>query len=123
MRRLAELGFRERSGLVLAPLAFLGAGFGLTGSLDFEPRWALAVALVMAVLWITESIPLWLTALLPLLLFPLVVPAMLASVRATALVLEGDPMTQLPSWVGLLAAFNGVYWSLCGLLFGRVVED
>ena len=26
-------------------------------------------------------------------------------------------------WMGLLAAFNLIYWSLCGLLFGRVVED
>lgn len=61
--------------------------------------------------------------LLPLLLFPLVVPALLSSVKATALVLAGDPMGQLPSWLGLLTAFNLIYWSLCGLLFGRVVED
>jgi heme exporter protein B len=61
--------------------------------------------------------------LLPLLLFPLVVPALLSSVKATALVLTGDPMSQLPSWLGLLAAFDVLYWSLCGLLFGRVVED
>jgi heme exporter protein B len=61
--------------------------------------------------------------MLPLLLFPLVVPALLAAVKATQLSLTGDPMRQLPSWLGLLAAFNAVYWSLCGLLFGRVVED
>jgi heme exporter protein B len=61
--------------------------------------------------------------MLPLLLFPLVVPAMLAAVRATCIVLEGDPMGQLGGWVGLLVAFDAIYWSLCGLLFGRVVED
>jgi heme exporter protein B len=61
--------------------------------------------------------------LLPLLLFPLVVPALLSAVKATTLVLAGDPMRQLPSWLGLLTAFNLIYWSLCGLLFGRVVED
>jgi heme exporter protein B len=61
--------------------------------------------------------------LLPLLLFPLVVPALLSSVKATALILTGDPMNQLASWLGLLTAFNLIYWSLCGLLFGRVVED
>jgi heme exporter protein B len=61
--------------------------------------------------------------LLPLLLFPLVVPALLSSVKATALVLTGDPMGQLRSWIGLLTSFNLIYWSLCGLLFGRVVED
>ena len=62
-------------------------------------------------------------ALLPLLLFPLVVPALLASVQSTSLVLRGDPMGQLLSWTALLVCFDVIYWALCGLLFGRVVED
>jgi len=61
--------------------------------------------------------------LLPLLLFPLIVPALLASVKATSLVILGDPMRQLTSWISLLAAFDAIYWSLCGLLYGRVVEE
>jgi len=61
--------------------------------------------------------------LLPLLLFPLIVPALLASVKATSLVILGDPMEQSRSWISLLAAFGAIYWSLCGLLFGRVVEE
>ncbi len=61
--------------------------------------------------------------LLPLLLFPLIVPALLASVKATSLVILGDPMHQLPSWISLLTAFDAIYWSLCGLLYGRVVEE
>jgi heme exporter protein B len=61
--------------------------------------------------------------LLPLLLFPLVVPVLIASVKATALLMHGDPMGQLRPWTLLLAAFDAIYWSLCGLLFGRVVED
>ena len=61
--------------------------------------------------------------LLPLLLFPLIVPALLASVKATSLVILGDPMRQLPSWISLLTAFDAIYWSLCGLLYGRVVEE
>ena len=70
MIRFRELGLRERSGFVLAPFAFLGAGLGLSGSLGCSARWALGSALGMAILWITESIPLWATALLPLILFP-----------------------------------------------------
>ena len=62
-------------------------------------------------------------ALLPLLLFPLVVPALLASVKSTSLALGGDPMGQLASWATLLVCFDAVYWALCGLLFARVVED
>jgi heme exporter protein B len=61
--------------------------------------------------------------LLPLLLFPLVVPVLLASVKATALLILGDPMGQARGWAALLLVFDLVYWSLCGLLFGRVVED
>jgi heme exporter protein B len=61
--------------------------------------------------------------LLPLLLFPLIVPALLASVKATSLIVLGDPMQQLGPWIRLLAAFDAIYWSLCGLLFGRVVEE
>jgi heme exporter protein B len=61
--------------------------------------------------------------LLPLLLFPLIVPALLASVKATSLVILGDPMQQSRSWIALLVAFDLIYWSLCGLLYGRVIEE
>ena len=61
--------------------------------------------------------------LLPLLLFPLIVPVLLASVKATSLAILGDPMEQGPAWIALLLAFNGLYWSLCGLLFDRVIEE
>jgi len=61
--------------------------------------------------------------LLPLLLFPLIVPVLLASVKATSLAILGDPMHQSRSWIALLGAFDLIYWSLCGLLYGRVVEE
>lgn len=61
--------------------------------------------------------------LLPLLLFPLVVPVLIAAVKATSLLMLGDPMDQVGSWALLLATFGAVHWSLCGLMFGRVVED
>ena len=61
--------------------------------------------------------------LLPLLLFPLIVPALLASVKATSYVILGDPMGQARSWLMLLAAFDLIYWSLCGMLYERVIED
>ncbi len=61
--------------------------------------------------------------LLPLLLFPLVVPVLLASMKTTGLAINGDPMDQLRSWLILLVAFNALFWSLCGLLFEKVLED
>lgn len=61
--------------------------------------------------------------LLPLLLFPLIVPVLLASVKATSFMILGDPMEQARPWIVLLIAFDLIYWSLCGLLYGRVIED
>ena len=61
--------------------------------------------------------------LLPLLIFPLVVPALLAAARGTTVVFEGDPMGQGTSWLGLLVAFNAIHWSLSGLFYGRLAED
>ena len=61
--------------------------------------------------------------LLPLLLFPLVVPVLMAAVKSTALVLSGDPMSQMRSWILLLISFDVVYWLLCGVLFPYVVEE
>jgi len=61
--------------------------------------------------------------LLPLLLFPLVVPVLLAAVKASSLLLLGDPMGQVGSWALLLLTFNGIFWPLCGLLFGAVIEE
>jgi heme exporter protein B len=61
--------------------------------------------------------------MLPLLLFPLVVPVLVAGVKGTALVFGGDPMGQFGSWLQLLIVFDLVYWSLCGLLFGKVLDS
>lgn len=61
--------------------------------------------------------------MLPLLLFPLVVPVIVAAVKGSMLAFGGDPMEQLNSWLTLLGCFDLVYWSLCPLLFGRVIEE
>lgn len=63
------------------------------------------------------------SVLLPLLLFPLVVPALLAVSNATTKIFEGDPMAQAPSWIALVAAFDAVHWSLSAVLYGRILED
>jgi heme exporter protein B len=61
--------------------------------------------------------------LLPLLLFPVLVPALVGAVKAMVLVLRGDPMGQLSSWLVLLAVFNVIYWAIGFVLFGRVIEE
>jgi len=61
--------------------------------------------------------------LMPLLLFPLLVPCLLAASKASSLVIGGDPMGQVTSWIALLGAFNLLYWALCGVLFTKVVDE
>jgi heme exporter protein B len=63
------------------------------------------------------------SVMLPLLMFPLVVPALLAASSATSRLFEGDPMGQAPSWILLLVVFNAVHWSVSAVLYGRIFED
>ena len=61
--------------------------------------------------------------LLPLLLFPILIPALVAAAKGTTLIFEGDPMTQFPSWLALLGSFDLLYWGLGIVLFPRVIEE
>ncbi len=63
------------------------------------------------------------SVLLPLLLFPLVLPAVLAAANATTKLVEGDPMNQASGWIAVVAAFDILHWSLSGILYGRLLED
>lgn len=61
--------------------------------------------------------------MLPVLLFPLVIPPVAAAVKGTQLALLGDPMGQITSWIGLLLVFDLLYWSLGGILLGKVLDE
>ena len=61
--------------------------------------------------------------LLPLLLFPVLIPVLLAAVKATGLVLRGDPMNELGSWVKLLGAADVLFLVVAALTFEYVVEE
>lgn len=60
--------------------------------------------------------------LLPLLLFPIVVPVVLAAVRATLSIAEGIPVAEMASWWQLLAVFDLVFVTACTLLFPYILE-
>lgn len=59
--------------------------------------------------------------LLPLLVFPLIVPIVIAAVRATGALMIVT--ANEPPWLGLIAAFDAIFLSLSTLLFAHVVED
>lgn len=62
-------------------------------------------------------------SLLPVLIFPIIVPVILASVRASSeVMLLGNP-AEGRSWVQLLAGFDLVYLVVCTAIFPFVVEE
>jgi heme exporter protein B len=61
--------------------------------------------------------------LLPLLLFPMLVPVLLASVEATGALLQGDPMGEAGRWIGLLVSFDIIFLGASILAFGAVIEE
>jgi heme exporter protein B len=60
--------------------------------------------------------------LLPLLLFPLAVPVLLATVKATGQAL-GNSDGETQPWLGLLAAFDVIFLTISWLAFDVVVES
>jgi len=59
--------------------------------------------------------------LLPLVLFPLIVPLIVASVSATAALVRGNT-TEMWDWVGLMVAFDLIYIVVSGWLFSWILE-
>jgi heme exporter protein B len=61
--------------------------------------------------------------MLPLLMLPVLAPLLLASVKATAAALAGDPLGELSSWLQLLAAFDVIMVVAGAATYGFVLED
>jgi heme exporter protein B len=60
--------------------------------------------------------------LLPLLVFPLIIPIVIAAVRATGSLLAPGGANE-PPWLGLIIAFDIIFLSLATLLFQYVIEE
>lgn len=113
---------------VLAPAALVlySVELQLSGFFALLGLWALSAAALSATGTLYAAMTSRLQSqdvLLPLMLFPLVIPVLMAAVKSMGLVLAGDPMEQIRSWTLLLVVFNVVYWSLCGLLFPHAMEE
>ena len=61
--------------------------------------------------------------LLPILLFPVVIPVMLASVKLTAAILDRVAFDEVQNWFSLLVAFDAIFMALSVILFDFVVEE
>ncbi|MBI3742803.1 MAG: heme exporter protein CcmB [Chloroflexi bacterium] len=61
--------------------------------------------------------------MLPVLLLPILVPLIIGSVKATGLLMDGKPWSEVWTWVNLLIAFDIVYLVISFLVFDFVLED
>ncbi|MBI4408856.1 MAG: heme exporter protein CcmB [Gemmatimonadetes bacterium] len=61
--------------------------------------------------------------LLPLLLFPMLVPVLLAAVEATGALLAGDPMKESGGWIRLLLIFDVIFFVASFFAFEYVIEE
>ena len=60
--------------------------------------------------------------LLPLLLFPMLVPVLLAAIQATKAILDGDIMHEAGAWTSLLFAFDLIFLIVTFFTFDFVIE-
>ncbi|HEX6307863.1 MAG TPA: heme exporter protein CcmB [Longimicrobiales bacterium] len=61
--------------------------------------------------------------LLPLLLFPMLIPLLIAAVQATGAILAGDAMGLSGSWVRVLLVFDTVFFVGALFAFEYIIED
>lgn len=60
--------------------------------------------------------------LLPVILFPLLVPLLIAAVQATGAIVAGEPLSQWSSWFSMLVAYDLIFTVVAWLLFDFVLE-
>ncbi|MPM96318.1 hypothetical protein SDC9_143476 [bioreactor metagenome] len=60
---------------------------------------------------------------LPILLFPVLIPLLMAAIRATQIIISGSAAAELITWVGMLAGFDVLILAVGILLFEPLVSD
>ena len=61
--------------------------------------------------------------LLPILLFPLVIPVLIAAVKASTGYLAALPMDQIQPWINLLVVYDVIFVAVSFMLFEYIVEE
>ena len=60
---------------------------------------------------------------LPILFLPVVVPVVIAAVKASALALAGEPWAEILGWLRIIAAFDAIFLVVSYLVFGYLIEE
>ncbi|OJX41200.1 MAG: cytochrome C biogenesis protein [Chloroflexi bacterium 44-23] len=61
--------------------------------------------------------------LLPILLFPVIIPILIAAVKASNGFLNGVPFNELMTWIYLLIAYDVIFTSVAFMVFDAIVEE
>ena len=61
--------------------------------------------------------------MLPILLFPIIMPALIAAVKLTGGVLDGQAWSEMRHWLQLLVGFDVIFLSVSYMVFDYVVEE
>ena len=61
--------------------------------------------------------------MLPILLYPLMVPVVIGSVRMTGQVLEGVPLSTMMNWVGLTLCFDVIFIGVSIMTIDHILEE
>ncbi|MFQ5921729.1 MAG: heme exporter protein CcmB [Anaerolineales bacterium] len=61
--------------------------------------------------------------LLPILLFPVVLPVLVAAIRATTGILQGLPLEDYQAWLNLLIVYDAIFLGVVVMTFDYVVEE
>jgi len=61
--------------------------------------------------------------LLPILLFPVVIPVLIAAVKASSGFLQGIPMAGIWPWLNLLIVYDIIFTAVAFMVFDYIVEE
>jgi heme exporter protein B len=61
--------------------------------------------------------------LLPILLFPLVIPVLIAAVKASGGFLQGFTFSEVQNWINLLIVYDVIFIAISFMIFDYVVEE
>jgi heme exporter protein B len=120
-----SFSFNLAVALVITPIFLILFNFPL-----FLPRLALIIVLATlgfaAVGTLFSAVAINTRArdmMLPILFLPVVIPVIVAAVKATAAVLAGQPWSGMLTWLQILVAFDIIYLVVSTLVFEFVAEE
>lgn len=61
--------------------------------------------------------------MLPILLFPIILPVLIAAVRASGAYLQGMPINDIMPWINLLIVYDVIFIAISFMVFDYVVEE